>query len=296
MSQDFPDWTRATLLSGMDGSGDIVPVLLGDNGQMYVLLQGEYAGAPHTIAVDVNGRIECFVLDSENQWGDILRIGNAELAARLGSLKAYDWRGHLLVQNDFSTGKGNCQVTRSDGDSFVELSPLYPVHGGYALQVEASAGAGHYAKAQWIYGRNPSGVLGLEWGYSSEHYGVGAYLQVGLLVQDGTQRWLGRIKIYTSGGTLYYLNSAGGWEYIASHWGSMYPYSLAYCKLVVDADTGEYVRFLFNGVEYDLSGKAMDSDALGFADSVEVEIEAFAGNAQTGSWYIDYFVVTLDEP
>ena len=115
-------------------------------------------------------------------------------------------------------------------------------------------------------------------------------------MQDGTQRFLARIKINTGAGTLSYLDINGAWQSFASVYGSMYPYSLAYAKLVVDASTGYYVRFLLNGVEYDLSAFALGHDHIGFVDTAEIELIAYASASQPSAYYVDYFVMTLDEP
>jgi len=280
------------VLRGADG----VDVAVDADGFLSALLIGEHAGVPHTISVDADGRIEAFVLDSEDQWGSILRIGNAEAAARGGSLMAYDWRGHVLVQNDFARGLGNGYTTVVGAGSSVGLDPEYAVHGGYTVFLSAAAGAGNYARLAAVYGRNPSDRIGLEIGYSALDYGIGTYLQIGMLVQDGVRRWLGRIKIVASGGHVYYWGDDAAWHDKGVIRGSMFPHSLAFVKLVVDAATGHYVRLLVNGVETDLSEYAMDSDMLGFSNTTETEMAAYAAAGVASSYYIDYYTMTLDEP
>jgi len=289
----------------VDANGQMIMVPRGQSGNymlvdadgfLTAVLKGEYAGALHTMAVDANGRLEAFILDGEDQWGSILRIGSAEAAARAGSLMAYDWRGHILVQQDFSRGPGNWYSSTNGAGSSVALGPDFAAHGGYTILFTAAKGSGYYAKAQWIYGRNPSDRIGLEVGWSALTYGGGSYLQIGLLVQDGAQRWLGRIKINTGTTQISYLDENGVWQSFASVYVSLYPYSLAYGKLVVDAATGYYVRFLLNGVEYDLSAHAMSHDAIGFPDTAEIELIAYASASSAAAYYVDYFVMTLDEP
>lgn len=53
-----PDWTRAYLLMAKDGSGNIIPILVDADGQMYSVLRGlDALGAPQTVKVDSDGQL-----------------------------------------------------------------------------------------------------------------------------------------------------------------------------------------------------------------------------------------------
>lgn len=293
-AQDFPDFTRGMLLLGVDGDGNQVGVLLDDAGNLNCILKGQGATGLETISVDENGRIQAFVLDDESQWGNVLKVGSAELAARLGSVKAWDWRGKVLVSNDFSSGVGNCQVTGSGAGYSASCSPDYSVHGGYALKVFGGSDASKYAKCQWLFGKNPSTRLGLEVAFSN--YLTFDYVNIGLLVRAGGNRYNCRFQRDPGSLTLKYQKSDGTWGTIVNTSLAEYPYSFNYMKIVADFATGYYERFILNAVEYDLSGYAMQAEAAGFLHSIEVEVQVYSVATKNYGIFLDYFTVTLAEP
>lgn len=293
-ARDFPDFTRGVLLLGVDASGNQVGVLLDIDGNLNCILKGQGSTGLQTIAVDENGRIQAFVLDDESQWGDVIKIGSAEMAARLGSAKAYDWRGKVLVINDFANGIGNAQVTGGGADYVVQVDSAYSVHGGYALKMLGSSTGDFSATGQWVFGKNPSTTLGLEVCWSTSN--LADYIDFGLLVRGAGNRYNCRFRVDPGSYSFQYQKSDGSFASIVSTYPPWYPYAFNYMKIVADFATGKYERFLLNGVEYDLSAYSMQSEAAGFLHSIEVQIEVISVTGQTYGMYLDYFIVTLAEP
>lgn len=293
-AQDFPDFTRGMLLLGIDGDGNQVGVLLDDSGNLNCILKGQGAAGLTTISVDENGRLETFILDDESQWGDVLKVGSAELAARLGSTKAWDWRGKVLVSNDFGSGIGNAQKLGGGADYLIECSPDYSVHNGYALKMFGASTGDFTAKGQWLFGKNPSEKLGLEVCFSS--YLAYSHVDFSLLVRGSGNRYNARFRYDAGNAKLTYAKSDGSWGAIATVWVPAYPFAFNYMKIVADFDTGMYERFLINGVEYDLSAHAMESEPAGFLYSIEVEIIVTSITTKVYGIFLDYFTVTLAEP
>lgn len=302
------------ILRGTDGSGDLQNVRVDGDGQLYVVLQGASGNAVAvdsdgfisavlkgirddvltTIAVDINGRIEAFTLDSESQWGDFIRIGSGEMAARLGSTKAYDWRGNVLVSNNFENGNGGCQLLGGGADYSITVDPEYSVHGGYSLKMLGSSTGDFSAKAQWVLGKNPSQNLGLEVCWSTA--GLCDYVDFAILVRGAGNRYNCRFRVDPGSWLFKYQDSDGNFQTIANTFPPWFPYAFNYMKIVGDFDTGLYERFLLNGVEYDLSAYSMQSEATGFLHSIEIQIEVISTSGSTRGIRLDYFTITLDEP
>ena len=292
---DFPDWTRATLISGKDGSGNIVPILLGDNGQMYVLLQGEYAGAPHTIAVDAQGRIEAFVLETQSQWGDVIRIGNAELAGRLSSPKSWDWRGNVYYQNDFRHGIGNVLKYGGGTGTAIALSALYWINGGYSLKLTGGSDGNLDAYINVLLDHPPSDQLGLEAFFSCTTDFDYIYLKL-ILYKAGKIYHAGLMLDSATPPDVKYLNSAGVWTTIGTSFVGVSINAFNHMKIVADFSALKYIRAMWGDTEYDLSAQSVYQPSTGYLNQMIAEFYLKSRSGHNDVCYLDYLICTVDEP
>ncbi len=97
----------------VDANGQLIMIPRGQNGNYLVVdasgylttvIKGDYAGALRTVKLDDQGRLSAFVIDSQDAWGQMLQVGNAELAARLGSIVRFDKRGIVMLMDNFDSG------------------------------------------------------------------------------------------------------------------------------------------------------------------------------------------------
>lgn len=287
----------------LDTAGQIIMVPRGQSGHymavdsdgyIVAVLKGIRDGTLTTISVDANGRIEAFGLDAENQWGDVLKTGNSELAARLGSTVTYDWRGQTLAFSTFESGIGGLYTTLAGTGAEVSVSPDYSLLGGYSLKMLGGSDGGASAKVQGIVGTNPTDRVGLAVCWSA----TGTYdkVRLGLLIRKGATRYIARLEYDPGSGTFKYMDSNAAYQSIATVWLTNYPYAFNWLKLVVDVDAGTYLRALLNDVEYDLSAYALDSDAGGFSQAIETEIVVYSTSGNNLGIYLDRWVLTVNEP
>ena len=288
----------------VDASGQLVMVPRGQSGNymaidasgfMTAILKGAYAGDLHTMAVDAAGRLEAFILDSQSQWGDVLRIGNAELASRLGSAKSWDWRGDLVYFNDFSRGLGNILKYYNGTGSGIALDPTYWVNGGYSLKLTGGSDGAGDAYIDVLIDHPPSRKLGLEVHVSGDI--SFEYLYIRLEVRIGAWASFAGLKLLPPGAPdVLYLNDANAWVKIGDSYFGTVPESFNHLKIVADFDTGYYLRALWGHTEYDLSAQAVYKAASSYLDQIYARIYLKSTAASNQVRYIDYVAVTVGEP
>lgn len=293
-AKDWPDFTKAMLLVGVDGDGNPIGVLVDSDGNLNAILKGEGATGLQTISVDADGRIQVFVLDDENQWGDTLRIGNAELAGRMGSPVSWDWRGNVLLINTFGQGQGAIFHYHAGTGSSVECDPTTFLTDGFSLHCEGGDSDGDFAGYDGRLGVNPTGQFGFALAWSPD--GNFEDLMIGLWINADGTGYLGRIRYTRATYKLEYFDSDGNYQLIASPLIATGSYGFNRVKLVVDLTAHTYLRCLWNSQEYDLSAYDLRVAAGLGEGTLEYQFRVDPGdNAQTGA-YVDHHIVTVNEP
>ena len=280
------------LYAVLRGAGG-VDVTLDASGNLVCVLKGEFGGALTTIAVDLNGRIEAFLMDSEDQWGNTIRVGNAEHAARMGSPSVYDWRGQTLFQQTFEQGMGNLVPTLAGVGAAVTVDPVYSLMGGYSLKMLGGSDLGMSALVQGIIGANPSPRVGLSVCWSA--IGAYDYVTFGLLYSIAGTRYIARIIYEPTTGRLGYWNDTGAWTWFVATSISEGPSIFNWAKVSMDFTTGQYLRAMLNNEEHAIH-VPMATDGLGYDDAIEVEIQVFSTAGNNHGIYLDRYIVTVNEP
>jgi len=287
----------------VDTSGQIIMVPRGQSGNymlvdsdgfMTAVLKGIEGETLTTIAVDADGRLQAFSLDAESQWGDTLKTGNSELAARLGSPVSYDWRGQTLTYNTFENGRENLYPILYGVGASVTIDVDYALTGGYCLKMLGGEDGDKKATVQGIVGRNPSSRIGVSIAFSP--VGVPDYFILWLRVRDATTRYIGGLKYDPGSYLLSYYGDDAAWHSLGNHYHVPYPYAFSFMKLVIDTSLDKYVRCLFQGTEIDLSAYDLETDVSGWTDSVEMLIEVVSTADHNYGIRFDHYVITVNEP
>jgi len=293
--------TLRTLVVDANGQLIMVPrgqsgnyMAINEDGYMTAVLKGVLDDALTTIAVDAQGRIEAFILDAEDQWGSRLKVGNSELAARLGSPVSYDWRGQVLAYNTFGAGMGNLYAIEYGAGASAEVDVDYALTDGYCLKLLGGSDGDMKVTVQGIVGRNPSARIGVAIAFSPVY--VCDYFIVWLRIRDATTRHIGGLKYDPGSYLLSYYGDDAAWHALGNYYYVAYPYAFSFMKLVIDTSTDKYVRALFQATEIDLSAHDLETDALGFTDGVEVFIEVFSTSGHNYGIRLDRYVITVNEP
>lgn len=264
------------------------------NGFLTAVLKGEYAGTLHTMAVDDAGRLQAFVLDSEDQWGDVLRVGNAELAARLGSPITYDWRGQVLYLNTFENGIGAMRSVASGTGASVSIVPDFALTGGYTCKLVGGSTPLTYAQIKVYISGPPSGRIGGMARFGPDGAGQG-FAVVLTLVIDGYV-YVGGVRINLVTDDIEYYDPGGGYTKLAD----VALYKLRYywygVKVVVDFTTKKYVRVMFGRTSWDLSALDLAQGVAATEEYLTATCEVHSRSGYNDTVYVDSFILTVNEP
>ncbi len=296
MPKGAPDYTKRVELLGVDSSGKLVTVRLDDTGRIEALMKGESDGTFKTLATDDQGRIIAVITDPENIWGVRPTMGNAELAARLGSLSVFDRRGQVVWQDDFSLGLGAWSQWWSGTGGAVSLETGHFRRGGYAAKLtcgstdEASASISHPESS--IY---EMGLLGIE-----AHISFGLYITavgVGLEHFTGSQRIISQLGYNRAAKKLFVYTQGPEASVIAENInlpveGRLFtPF-----KLVVDLKAHRYIRAIVAGVEYDLSDFTPHIGDHDDPPQSRAYISFTGESGKNGFGWVDCVILTVEEP
>lgn len=290
---EFPDWTRAFAMMGTDGV-DYVPVLLAADGSMYAVLQGEYEGALKTVKLDSVGRISAFVIDSVDAWNRMLTIGNAELAARLGSSVIYDQRGRVLFVESFEKGWYRWDLNTDGLLAAGEITPVVAATGGYSVKLTGGSSDTNLAGISRRVASRPLGGMGLEFSFCVPEYWD--YILASLYLYTGALVYIAAVKFVYATGNLRILDEVYGYPIVGTgtalggDWFNT-------IKVVANIDTGKYVRLMFNNQEISIPTNtvSVDTDTT-TPPGIMVDIAFYSREGSNDIIYLDDIILTGAEP
>lgn len=292
-AKDWPDFTNATLLVGVDEDGNPLGVLVDGTGNLTAVLKGVGTEGLQTIGVDAKGRIEVFILDREDQWGETIRIGTSELAARMGSLVTWDWRGNVYYSTDFSCGSGSLLKYMQGTGALIEVSPERWLRGGYSLKMIAGDANEDYARVHGILSHPPSNRMGLQVAWSS----IGAVPEVRICIRRyiANRIYYAKLRWLYADATVSILKADGNWQSLGDWLCPVADEAFNYMKVVADFDDLEYVRVLAGATEYDVSAYAVRQDGFANLDAVYFEVDAISDGTADEGIYLDHVILTVNE-
>jgi hypothetical protein len=276
-------------------SGSPVTLAVDGDGNIVAVMKGEYAGTLKTMATDAEGRVIMIPTDPADVWGNAIGTGNAEVIASLTPAKRYDRRGNVVFWDTFTDGLAPWFTQASAGGGAVVLSSVRSMEGAYSVKLTAAGTFSQLARILKGMPRNVGGNLGLQASFCWED--DIDYIMLGVYWTTGTTSYGAEVRWEATGTSFEYLNSAGGWTDIdsskplyidLSYWHTL--------KLVVDTDTGQYIRAFCDNEEYDLSGTACYSQASGSAPATWIDIWADGFDGSSVDVWVDSVVYTQNEP
>jgi hypothetical protein len=283
----------ASVMKGND-AGTLRTVAVDASGNIIGVLKGDYGGALATIKVDSEGRIFAYLQDGQDQWGNILVGGLAELATRLGSVVSYERRGQVLLVENFSNGLGFYTTTAS-GTGTVELSPAKYYKGGYSVKMSPQSAAGNTCNLSGQIGSVPVGQrvgLGVWISYVAGLESV----KIVLIVGDGSNQNISRIELEYSTGKVYAYTTAaartevGRFETNAATLGSF-----RFVKFVINLSTARYVRVIVDDTQFDASAVSFQQNPTSIK-YCSITILVQSDGTRYGPLYVGAVILTSVEP
>lgn len=302
------------LLRGADALGTVHTVRTDNSGQLYAILRGAggndiavdatgnmsavlkglYGGALHTIAVDADGRIEAFIMDNANQWGEALRVGTAEATSRQNPIHSYDWRGNVIYFNTFEHGLPAGVVTLSGVGASVALDPAYWRNGGYALKLTGGSTIAGTAIWSMDIATTNTYRLGLACEFAITPTATRFAMRMDLDFA-GLHKTFG-VGVDVAGQQLQYIDPTGAWVNFHATELTPAPERFYKMKMTVDAFTGRYIRCLYDDESYPMGAYSGDSAAGTGVTYTHYSFLLYSRPTFNDIAYLDSFVVTTNEP
>lgn len=230
---------------------------------------------------------------------------NAELAARLGSVVTLDRRGNVFWMDNFESGLSKwVGADASSPPGSVSLSISECRLGSTSCKMVTAPFAGVLGRA-WLYTYLPCPAppvslpsLGFEVGFTS--FGFVSNPEIMFLLRFYDQNgdsYEGYIIYKGSDHKLYYRNSAGAdIEFASDIFTAEAGLVFHSGKLVIDPSENKYVRFLLDGVEYQMDNYSLFNTAAGVSPFIEIWIQMNNTAAASSASYIDTVIATHNEP
>jgi hypothetical protein len=222
-------------------------------------------------------------------------IDNSEVAARLKSCDVFDRRGKVIWIDDFEDPILRWLGVTSGVGASVGLNTTYSKSGVQSAKCVTGDAVGNYAGInKWLVYPQLSS-LGFE--ISFTYPAAIDYIELHMKIYSTTGYYMPVITMSNTDTCLYYLNDAGvnvEFHPVIALDGTAGCFNTA--KLVVDATTGYYKRYIQNNLEWDLSAIPMRWVAsVGFPHYFYYW-RIYTGAAANKTAYVDDAILTIDEP
>ena len=219
----------------------------------------------------------------------------SELAARLGALSTITRTGETLWQSDFSEGLSGKGLSFSGAGSMALLNRERFLSGNYSICFVAGSSPG--CTILKVYA-----PFELEGSYGVELWGACPLLTGRLNLWfreyvDSTHSRLFEVSMDFDAPYLKVYDGALGWVLLSDDPAlvpSIYPWYQY--KLVVNHDTGHYVRLSWQGTEYDLSDYIYVAGGGIDEGCSYIEIEVIGPLEGLTAFYLDRLILTVNEP
>ncbi len=296
MTEDLPDHSNYSVIKAVDGTGNLVTVLVDSAGRMVSVMKGDYAGDLKTLAVDEQGRIQAVLTDPEDVFGNPNYIGAGELAARLGSAMHYEKRGAVLYMDNFKSRTVKWETGGTGAGHSEARSIATARSGNYSFKITTDPSAYIEAWMKRYLPTPPEKRIGLEYSFV---LGPNTYIiDSKCVLFTKTYEYRPRIRYYPETERLVLYDENDALQEIATGLVLEERDDLFHTwKFVFDFDTGKYVRAYLDDTEYDISAYSFRKIAGAYTPHTMQQIFLFSDASGDAAYmYIDDVILTQNEP
>lgn len=294
MASGFPDWLRAVSMLGKYGT-EYKVVAVTEEGNLYVLLQGMTPDDElRTVRLDDEGRLSAFIIDSTDAWGRMLSIGNAELAARLGSPVVYDQDGRVQLIETFEQGLSQWLLSQSGLGADAVITPEYFHNGGYSVKMTGGRTLEGRIQISHSQGSFPRGKIGLAVAYSAP--APIDRIELELRVYDGTTRHYVRLKLDDVNNKLFVYDDTPDWQEVGdANIYTYYAYRFHFVKITADVLTDTYGELRYNQQEIDVSAYSLHTEDSNMPPRMDILLWVYSNAGDNNVVYMDDVILTVEE-
>lgn len=218
-----------------------------------------------------------------------------EHAVRVGSPVTFDRRGDVIWWTDFRHGMGDVVPYGTSGRETILITGEPTRQGPYCLDLYWPGSASGHSGIRKYLPYPVASRMGIEATFQVEHYNK--YWCLDIYVRKGEAELRSRLRYGFDTDALEVMIGLDSYQEVAT---GMSPAKmllpLVTAKLVVDVDSEEYVRAIFNDTEYSLEGVGCYSHGLTSARYCDCRIAAYNTNDDEMHGYVDSIIITQNEP
>lgn len=218
-----------------------------------------------------------------------------EHAVRLGSPHMWDRRGDVILQDTFEYGLCMPDRALSGLGAAADLEECHSWWGANSARLIPGSNLAQYAWLVYRHGLPANSRIGLEFTFTLAAETEFWYWYLGW--RDGTVERFGEVRYDHQTDILEADERIGGFTEFASGLDLAVGERVWHTgKLVVDFNAYDYVRFILNEQEYNLTGRDIGQTAIGVPRELFVYVGHYgtAGNNPHG--FVDNVILTQNEP
>lgn len=225
--------------------------------------------------------------------GNLVDYG--ELAARLGSIVAFNREGNMVFWDDFEKTPLKWDIFFEGGVGSVGLTDESALSGGQSVKVTGYPSINRRAGIRRYFLLLSEGLLGAEFAFATEE--TTQYIYFHNSYDDGEYIYNSIIRIDVLAQTLELIDENLGWVTVATGIELLLNKQLFHIvKVVVNNETKKYVRVTIDREEINISKYNLSIYFYTEGKAVRIKIYNSANEAAAKTIYIDNFILTQNEP
>jgi len=222
----------------------------------------------------------------------------AELAARLGGVVTYDRRGDVIFIDDY---EAPIKKFREDSavNCGVKLDSQYAFSGAQSALLYTDGTINRFANLIHTISPFVLGRHGIKISVSPyELASYDGYYEIEAYYYSGAHELYWGVRIYPYTSIIKYMNESKNYVEFedALDLSTYYETFFHNIKLVVDLDTGKYVRLMIDAVEWDMTAYSCSKLASALASVCEVSFKIMDLEGHAHQCWQDDFIYTINEP
>ena len=223
------------------------------------------------------------------------QIDSGELAARLKSIDTFDRRGNIVFIDDFEGSAIHWNILLGNAAPTCALNTTTARSGSQCVKITTGADALGFVTMRRDFPGLFSNRIGVE--ISIYNTAAKGKIYFTLFGFTGYNYYTSSIKLNVEEAKLYYEDETSAYVELASNIFIPTTYhTFIPLKFVIDAVTGNYIRCIYNNIEYDMIGLTPASGADTTSAQTHVVMYFENVDAVARVYYIDDFILTQNEP